>query len=62
MEDKEYYFDSDLPKEIYDKKLPMFSKEDFVPETDELKMTNPFLYNFKDNKNIIYSIEFFFLQ
>lgn len=59
MEDKEYYFDSDLPKEIYDKKLPMFSKEDFVPETDELKMTNPFLYNFKDNKNIIYSIEEF---
>ena len=37
----------------------MFSKEDFVPETDELKMTNPFLYNFKDNKNIIYSIEEF---
>lgn len=59
MEEKEYYFESDLPREIYDKKLPMFTKDDFVQVTDELKMTNPFLYNFKEYKNIVYSIEEF---
>lgn len=59
MEEKEYYFESDLPKEIYDKKLPMFGKDDFVPDTDMIKMTNPFLYNFKEYKNIVYSIEEF---
>ena len=62
MEEKEYYFESDLPREIYDKELPMFTKDDFVQVTDELKMTNPFLYNFKEYKNIVYSIEEFGLN
>ena len=59
LAEKGYCFESDLPKEIYDKTLPMFTKEDFVDETDEIKMINPFLYNFKNNKSIIYSIEEF---
>lgn len=59
MDEKEYYFESDLPREIYDEKLPMFTKDDFVQETDELKMSNPFLYNFKECKNVVYSIEEF---
>ncbi len=62
MEEKEYCFESDLPKEIYDKKLPMFQKDDFVPETNGIKMSNPFLYNFKKDKSVVYSFEEFGLR
>ncbi len=51
-------FYEDISKKQIDKKLPMFNKEDFVPETQKDAMKNPFL-NFGEDVHNYNTIEEF---